>query len=425
MIRTFFTIYIDAPREFSPASTDRFRTSISLSCATSSTPNSQGQDLMRIDQDMIDQDESDSSSVGSDNHWRYSDTPHDLQEADSDPLLRWAIGHQSSPPWTEFGNVRHADIVDFEFRYSSMTLLFDNGRMGPDRTDNVQVPLGSVYHMLPREIEKLARIWAPKAVPDPSVSAVTQLEPPAVYVTFFFHTFCDDDTWQIRRVLNCFIWGIELFELFERNVSSLNAPSVQEDSQAQCGIKLSAVDSEDLERAILDIRQIAGRRSVLCALRGMSMVLHDQDIGHLKWSSLKKWERSIETYTSDLLLRRTDGTNSRVNVTVRRNIHFSGLFRVEGNDRSRAFSTLPDLEQDSQDGASMLAIRPQNWPASTPQFCLFVLPIEVENAESAIHWLLEEAIQRQNYYGDPGYQFTRAASRTLWKWRKALGMVEP
>jgi hypothetical protein len=420
MIRLFFTDYIEAPRDFSPASTDRFRTSISLSCATSSTPNSQGQDLVRIDQEMTDQDGSDSSSVSSGNHWCSSDRPHDLQEADLDPLLRWAIGHENSPSWANFGSVRHADIVDFEFRYSNMTLLFENQRMGPERTSNVQVPSGSVYHMSPREIENLARIWAPKAVPHPPASNIAQLNAPAVYVTFFFHTFCDDDTWQIRRVLNCFVWGIELVELSNWKAATLSTPSIQEDSRAQREIESSAADSEDLERAILDVRQITGRQSVLCALGGMSMVLQDQDNGRLKWSWLKKWERSDEAYTCDLSLKRTDGTNSYVNVTVRRNIHFSGLYRVEGNDWSRTLSTLPDLEQDTRDGASMLAIRPRNWPASTPQFCLFVLPKEVEDAESALYRLLEDAIQRRNYYGDPGYRFTKAASRTLLKWQKIL-----
>ena len=114
-IRRLLAISLSGNRGFSPASTDRFRQSISLSCTTSPAPNSQDQDSMQLDQVTSSYEEHTEDSR--------SDEPEDdscpsfpgPNCAEADSFLRWAPGHQLSPTWTTLGSIRHADIVQFEF----------------------------------------------------------------------------------------------------------------------------------------------------------------------------------------------------------------------------------------------------------------------------------------------------------------------
>lgn len=417
MIRNFFANYIDSPREFSPASTDRFRHSISLSCATSPAPNSQGQDLVQLDQEMIDEDESDSSSDTSDHQWCQSVGEHSLQDEKLDLHLRW-LGHHSSPSWTNLGSVRHADIVDFEFRYSRMTVPLHFERKGSDDAGYADIPPASIITMSPRQINELAHIWAPACDPDCPFHVACEPGVLVVRVSFFFHTFCDEKTWQIKRILNCVSWGTDILKLVEEEGA---LPDLKL-SQAQHGVTSSPLD---FVATVLDVRQIMGRHSVWCALKGVRLVLQSQGNGHLRWSSLSKGEGSGEVNSTKLLLKRTLAGRVYLNVTIRQELQVGCLWRIDGSIQSRTLSTTTDLDRDSRDGDSMLATRPQNWPTETPQFCLFVLPEKLVDFEDTVHRLLEEAIERRNLYGEPGYQWTKSATRTLWKWRKALSGGEP
>lgn len=183
---------ITGSRELSPASTDRFRTSVSLSSVSNSAPSSQTFVSYEVDRLIATE--------------RSSRTPfiRDSQElchpqeqaatipnvANSHPFLKWAAGHELSPPWTELGIIRHSDLVLFEFTLHVIS-FWDISHMDtsqPDDPMNRMLPLS--LWLFVEEVYELATLWAGSFDSVPSLAGLQ-----IVHVTLCFHTYCDSLTW--------------------------------------------------------------------------------------------------------------------------------------------------------------------------------------------------------------------------------------
>ena len=68
-------------------------------------------------------------------------------------------------------------------------------------------------------------------------------------VTLFFQTYCDEHTWQIRRVLGCILWHLG------------------GDLTAEMSVE------EGIEAALLQMQSLRGRDSVWLALRTTTLIL--------------------------------------------------------------------------------------------------------------------------------------------------------
>jgi hypothetical protein len=405
-------------RDFSPASTDRFRYSISLSCATSPTPNSQEQDSMQLDQTMQDEEDNETSLDAYD--MEHPPTiKRNVLEASLNSMLLWAAGHHDAPSWTKLGSIRHADIVLFEVRYSEVTgvrTAKDTETLTDDPNASLDYPLSLVIHMLPAQIEVISKFWTSSAARFPTC------EPDVRVVTnILFHTFCDHETWQIKRVLRFIILGTEPVSGLSTVESLVLTTNMPRASSIESNSKARTCDLADLYSALLDLQQIDGRQSVWHALRNKCLALKFDESNHLSWTTLEACRLPYRDVTLGITLTTPSEGDVYVGPLMSQYSGVGDLLRVRGDARRSTSTTLPELEQDPRNGRSMLAIRPSVWPGDSPQFCLFVLAKDFEYTEFALHQLLEEAILSKDFYGDPGYQWTKSASQALWNWRKALG----
>ncbi|KAF2818783.1 hypothetical protein CC86DRAFT_460914 [Ophiobolus disseminans] len=368
-------------RDLSPASTDRFRQSVSLSCAPSAAPSMRNVNWSQFNETHRDIENSGSIHQESFHQPREDNdlqAAEELTNASFDPFLRWAVGHQHAPPWITVGSIRHSDIVDFEFRcyFVNRSDLARLQEAGDHET--LWTLFVKALGISPERIKKIATLWTsrvPQVLPRDGMSMV-----PA---TFFFRTNWDPMTWQIIRSLNCIIWEMTDWP-----------PSTE------------TAEQQSLEDAVLGVRQIHGRDSVWYALQSTTVI----------YDTRNQWEKiNGPKFNLDIL-----GLTNLDSVTLQLVYSDNALLRVNRTVSNHTQSPDFGIERDTRSGNSMLAVRSPSWSQNCPKFCLFVLSDVTGDSAEHLHQLLEEAQSLENHYCEGNFKFTRADRQELHKWGDAL-----
>ncbi|KAF1849717.1 uncharacterized protein K460DRAFT_399830 [Cucurbitaria berberidis CBS 394.84] len=415
-VRNLLLDMVKSFRDSSPASTDRFRQSVSLSSAASPTPTNLDLEVMQVDGVVAGTDhrcprashhrtETEHASQES-----QEQGPTAIQDADSHAFLKWAVGHPLAPSWTEIGSIRHANIVHFDFKYHVFWKpeIVQVEQEDVDFCSVFKSLQSSAFLMYPRQLRELVALWTTKSIqiPSPNVTKPTR-------ASFYFHTYCDQSTWQIKRVLNCVLWGA--------------APRTVKNTSAMEQLPAMIGDDDipeffawtDFKDACSDAQQIYGKDSVWYALQTTSMLLlPGEESRRPEWVSFETL--NIPKTAAWTLMDISKRTNLGGEMVIDSVSLCGGLSEVDPTSERRLRSTIPDLGRDTRQGDSMIAVRSPSWPATCPQFCLFVLLKEDYDDKDILHRHLEEAVALSNYYAEEGYEFSRSCWRLLHNWRRAL-----
>ncbi|KAF2181383.1 hypothetical protein K469DRAFT_792564 [Zopfia rhizophila CBS 207.26] len=343
-------------RDFSPASTDRFRQSVSLSSAPSPAPTTHDLDLMQVDEVVVDIERPGGPYQRVDHGSQEIEEQETavIKDASSHAFLRWAVGHELAPSWTELGSIRYSNIVRFEFRclevWRPEIVKVKRADPGDRLIFDILSSLAFLIH--PEQLYELAALWTTNSASIPELNLRK-----AIRATFFFQTYCDQSTWQIKRVLNCILWRTEPCALISRaDIDHLPA-YVGGDGNPRY------FEMNDLKRTILDTQQIYGRDSVWYALRNVSMaLLPGKESPGPKWVSFD--EEEMPEKASEFLMGLAEHTDLGEIVISCVNL-CGGLLKIDPGFERRLRSTIPDLGRDTQNGDSMLAVRSPSWPAMT------------------------------------------------------------
>lgn len=398
-------------RDFSPASTDRFRQSASLCSAPSPAPTTHNLDLMQIDQVVVDTERPGGPHQRVDHGSPESEKQETavIKDTNFHAFLKWAVGHELAPSWTEIGSIRYSNIVHFEFRWLNVwePEIVKVKRADPDGRSIFDILSALAFWIHPEQLYELAALWTTNFAPVPELDLRY-----AVHATIFFQTYCDQSTWQIKRVLNCILWRTEPF------TPSLRADIDHLPAYVGSDGKPDYFEMNDLRTAILDTQQIYGRDSVWYALRNLSMalILGEENRGP-EWISFDETE--MPDKTSGFLIGLAEYTDLGEIVISCIN-RCGSLSQIDPGFERRLPSTIPDLGRDMRNGDSMLAVRSPSWPAVCPRFCLFVLLEGNHDDKDILYQLLEEAIALKNFYGEGNCRFNRSDWQALRGWRKAL-----
>ncbi|KAH7083964.1 hypothetical protein FB567DRAFT_530338 [Paraphoma chrysanthemicola] len=385
-------------RDMSPASTDRFRQSLSLSSAPTPGPEPDESDTMQIDDREADivagivdyvpeagNEETDQSGRSA------------VYPAYDHSFLQWAKGHEAAPAWTVSGSIRHSNIIQYEFqlfkgRYEDLEATIT----GFGSTSPVQ----STFSLHSEQLLQLVALWSPSA------QSLCHLNSPgSLRVSIIFYTRFDQCTWQIRRGLSCIIW-----QHFSSERMLADEGTLQEHLLGPYA-EPTMNEFNDLKEAILDVQQVSGRTSVCCALWNTTMVLSRREDG-LRWTS------GNISYTNTLSFEAFTHENLVKHIAIPATPDRQA---PSGSQLGQQSSSLPpELVLDDRNGDSMLIVRSNSWPEECPKFCLCVLRDEYPDNYERLRQLLEEARIKKNFYGDLGYKFSRADGKILRYWCKAL-----
>jgi hypothetical protein len=387
-------------RDVSPASTDRHRHSVSLSCATSSAPESQEQGPMELDEAGMDTG-SQVPPSGTDRS-RSSHTTEVSDSKDTSLMLvafrRWSAGHPHLPSWCNLGSIRHSDNIQASFEcYRTNRTGFYNVYTNRVPSSNSEGSTSSTFLMNMEQIRQLASMYNNV---DPQLSFGGTVE-----VSFISHTFCDKSKWQIRRLLICLIWGPPHKQPDHGLSDTIDMPVLLVRNN-------SHVSMTYMENALLHTLQIWGRKSVTSAFDAMKLTMTSRNDGEgVTWVPF-------------------DGSKLPGKPPPNPSEDFSGIAPSQaglsdGNGWQLCFEStndgiIPKIDPEPQDETPILAIRSLSEPADGPQFCLFVLSREIDDSEGWLHRLLEQAISSKNFIGSPDFQWDRSTAQALTKWRKAL-----
>jgi hypothetical protein len=337
---------------------------------------------MQIDEIVVSRDEP---------QQHHSDAAKVFPDASSHPFLQWAVGHVNSPSWTSLGSIRHSNIVQFEFQCYNCS-LHAGSTEGDLMEDSLSLYMALHSHAVTTSTEQLDDVafsWTRGLPPTSRLELAGDMR-----VTFFFQTYCDKPSWQIKRVLSCIIWETEKLPIPEW------------------------YETEDIARVISQVRNISGRDSVSLALKKTGLVLrHKRDGSGLEWKSFT--QAHLPETAFDTLRELGAGICYRYMVLRRVKLCNGLLWVVTGSDIERQYAPVA-WEQDTRTGDSMFAIYPSSWLDNWPKFCLFTLPNADCESSSDLHRLLEEAIMTKSFYGDIGYRWTKEDWGILGQWRQAL-----
>ncbi|KAF1934944.1 hypothetical protein EJ02DRAFT_516710 [Clathrospora elynae] len=394
-----------ADRDISPASTDRFRQSLSLCSAPTPVAEPDEFDTMQIDHGS----ETDALSGLSPSVSDAEDEDFEqiqgaaLQQANNHKFLRWAVGHQAAPSWTKFGSIRHSNIIQFEFQISTGHWLdLESTIAGFSSTTAMQ----SAFLLRSEQLLELVALWVPHAEPPPSLSFAG-----SECVSILSYTRFDQLTWQIKRGLVCILWQRSSSE------TVLTAGNMHQVQLLNSILERPVNPTTDLKRALLDVQQISGRTSVWYALKIVTMLLSQKQDG-IKWMLAHEPISGTEA----IYVAQTSKTFEHQTIVKQMAIPASPRNRqISGDQLERHPSyIIPALLQDTRTGDSMIVVRSDSWSEECPKFCLFVLLDEYVDDYRVLHRLLEEARTRKNFYGDHDCKLSRSDWQNLRNWSKAL-----
>ncbi|KAF2707544.1 hypothetical protein K504DRAFT_535194 [Pleomassaria siparia CBS 279.74] len=393
---------------FSSTSTDRFRLSVSLPSASGPTPTMYDWDPMQVDESVVDTERTGGPypNVGHGPPEIEDERTAVIKDASSHVSLRWTVGHELAPSWAKFGSIRYSNIVRFEFRCLNVYRVggLNLPPVDPDDHSVFDILSKMAFLIRPEQLNELKDLWTTNfaSIPGLGLNKV-------VRATIFFQTYCDQSTWEIKRVLNCIVWEDEPFTTVSRTYPH-HLPINHG--------KPEYIKMNDLERTILDIQRICGRDSVWYALRNVSIaLLPGRGSESPEWVSFDKAEMPDKAF--EFLRGLAEITDLGESVVSCGKL-YGALLHIDPGFGRRDHVTIPDIEQDTRNGDAMLAVRSPSSSASCLEFCLFVLLEENQDDKDILCQFLENAITQRDYYGEGDYQFSDSDWQTLSSWRKAL-----
>jgi hypothetical protein len=327
-----------------------------------------------------------------------STEPMALPDARSHPFLRWAVGHPNSPSWTAFGSIRHANIVQFEFQYHNhcaATTFREEGWLLNEDPSFKAVSNDHSIRISREQLDDVASIWGTRIQPAWGLGLAR-----AMRATFYFQTYCNESSWQIKRVLHCIIWEAEQLPV-----------------SRHC-------NTGYLMTAMLQVRNIRGKDSVWLALRSTGLILRPKrGEGGLEWVPFV--DSHLPENTFDILSGLAAGRSQGVK-RVRRVGLDNGLFWTATVLDNQHQCVPASWGKDTRTGDCLVAIRSSSWPDTSPRFCLFVLSETDYESRSELLRFLEKAVLTNSYYADNNCQWGEHDLRTirdgLCQWREALAL---
>lgn len=333
-----------------------------------------------------------------------------LSDAKSHEFQQWAASQKTSSPWTQLGMIRHSNIVHFEFRCYDCR---PHNRVRKRFMEKGDTPLDGVLSssalLIPAEqLYQIATLWTTKNLP-----TIPRLdEGNGVHVTFYFETFCDKSTWKIKRILNCLLWNRVTTIVTKR---SQRSTATHRPKHVYSHIRPRGSEMRALERSVLDVRNIHGRDSVICALTSVSLILRRQeDTSNLGWElcedmGLSEDVLNVLEYRLSRMRRRVNGRPQSTSCEA--------VLWVESSSEFELKSKVRGLELDKRSGDSTLALRQPQWPATTCMLCLFILIDDGYDSEGNLYRLLQAVTDRRDFIA---HKWDLEEWRVAVEWRTAV-----
>lgn len=395
-IRKLFFNTTENLRDLSPASTDRFRQSLSLSTAPSPNLYNHDPDSMQLDETAV---------IGAQKDLDINqEAPEDdllvvRKKKSCQSLVITARAPEVSASYNGFGSICYPNIVQFNFRLLIITDLDFLHDGTTSYQNSILTLLFSVAIELPTEqLQQLATIWTNKNPQLPLFDS-------SVTVTLFFQTQLDKLNWQIKRILNCICWRKS--PIRESNDGFL-ATDVR-------GSNSQNYRKSEVEMAVLEVQEIHGRDSAWYALGNVSLVLLPKvENGGYKWVQATDLPDDMSEFLTSL-----EEDMNMPGSKVEDSILVRSLLQMNTSLQTRPESTLPDLKEGMPKGNSVLVIRPPSWPTICSKFCLFVLIDETVFDKPLLSRLLQEAMKGR-WYTTGEYILDPGDKQTLYRWSRAL-----
>lgn len=332
-----------------------------------------------------------------------------LTDARSSEFQYWAASQRCSSPWTRLGSLRHANIVHFKFRCYDFRPhnRVIRSSMEKGSTSLYGVLSSSALFIPTKHLYQIATLWTTK-----KLATIPRLnEGNAVHASFYVQTYCDKYTWQITRVLNCLLWNRVASLAPER---SRRSTVTHRPKHIYSRIRPKSSEIKDLEKSVLEIRNIHGRDSVSSALNSVSLILKRQvDSGSLIWQLLE--ETGLSENAVDSLIAALSRMRRRIHGRPRCT-SCKEILWVDADPGFDLKSSVPGLELDKRNGDSTLAVRQPGWPTSTSMLCLFIIIEDGYDSEGNLHRLLQGVTDRRDFNAHKwGIEEWRAAK----EWRSA------
>lgn len=328
---------------------------------------------------------------------------HD-EDSNGNSFLSWARNNSLTAPWIRNARIRHSNIVLFTFQVIDVTSGPHDALHTEDRQALSQ--LLSMALLVRREhVLQLASLWTNVQLPSADYSDT-------FYATFFFQTFCNQNDWQICRVLNCIIWQPQYFE--PRSRANLDTLPAYMDHDGQ-----TSLDMSKLRRAIQDGQRIRGKNSVNYALGNLSFVLLLEEQGRsVRWVSTDEIDMPAGATTIFIDLPPVRDLNG---IIVECRQSFEKLSEIRVDSVATLPSTIPEMKFDSRRWDAMIAIRPRSWSTESPLFCLFVTLEKDYDNQRTLFKLLKQGMGSRGCVNAPkGYELSPEDRKILIDWKEIL-----
>jgi hypothetical protein len=205
-------------------------------------------------------------------------------------LLKYDRSHPHAPPWTKLATIQHSNLVQFKFRYC--TIPEDLGPLRQllsctNTSKDLAVRAGVILSMFEGHtsfptsvsaIAQLAELW----VEDAAIVTGSATEPPPskpVQAILIFNTYFDIESWQITRLLDCFVCSQTAWNLLLQVHQYENPPAHDPWMSDQ---------RVDLCEYVQPLKFLNGKDSTTAAMLKLDMLLcapksHDLSHSGLTW----------------------------------------------------------------------------------------------------------------------------------------------
>ena len=359
--------------DWNSAFSNRFCPSVSLSARTSPILKAEDPDEMQID-DIPETTESSS----------------DKMYIEPTRSLKITMIPQLPSSWTGIGKIRHSNIINLEHRVG-FALLPRTGWEWVEAHQILKLLFSLRITMSSGTMSNTHRFWEKDEFFTLDHDSKGLFE-----TTLLFQTYCDSQTWQIKRVKTHIRW------------EPSESPSVGNDH-----LWLPPhLETSELAVLLREAQEIHGAGSVQCAIQNQNWVLAPDENQALTWRSfhdLNIPQNALEMLKKKACLRMT------------KNFTLSGdkmTKKIIPSLCEQQNSITRSLEQNPLTGDSIIAI---DRSTGQPRFCLFVTSPRDDWADRAVlHELLQEAVHKKNFCGDLEPRLGQDELQTLRRWIRYL-----
>lgn len=343
---------------------------------------------------------------------QYKSHPH--------PFLRWATLHNDSPHLASFATIRHADLVSSSFYIREIPNIetylstFESSYTRKERLRLIDMYRFSIL-ISRRDLHHLESYWT-------GCGNWVPFSSETVKVTLFYHTYLQNTSWHIVKELVCIIWPhdeIDEEALLDRHTEPAQA--------------IDRACYQWLEHGIQPVKQLQGSHSVLCAFNNYVIIpVFRQFQPHRRKDPDMIWVTPDQFFPSD--------SNVKECIEL---LQDDGLFAVKRDQQSSYFDAdttmamidsmdndvdrttyLPGLPEKSHETNSLIFVKPNDWPSTTPKFCLFVLLREHFDDAKVLENLLQQRLRSGEILGH-SLELTKSDTSGLKGWLFWLRTLSP